>query len=389
MNGNRFDTQAAATWQGKAGETDWWWQVQFPEPRHVGAILQINGDHPFALRNAARSYVWQVSEDGTVWSDLRGTDVNDERRAYRLHRLERVVRVRYLRLLVRAAHGTFPTLREVEVFADSAARVAFDPWAVVVSTTGDSSVPGAGIGHLQLAQSCEGWDALEGQNVWLGDFDESFLEIEPHPLCAFLSGNFIDWCQQNRTHWRGVQEVLRHRALPVWASCGGAQGLAILAETGAGRPWDCPQCRDARNPLLPIYTHIAGSQKRRCGDYSGCLFERGPHTIVPLAADPVFEGLPREFHAMQSHCGQIEWPPENWIQIATCGPDGKTKMQCWRMKDRYIYAAQFHIDMEGTPQSARQIMRNFLNLARNWGGYNPRGTPVPEPVPLTTTSALR
>ena len=91
---------------------------------------------------------------------------------------------------------------------------------------------------------------------------------------AFLSGNFIDWCQQNRDHWRGTADVLQSGSLPMWASCGGAQGLAILAETGVNQPWDCPQCRDPANPRLPIYTHIAGSVRRKCGDYSGCVFER-------------------------------------------------------------------------------------------------------------------
>ena len=41
------------------------------------------------------------------------------------------------------------------------------------------------------------------------------------------------------------------------------------------------------------------------------------------------------------------------------------------MNDRPIYAAQFHIEMEGTPEASRQIMSNFLAVARAWGGYKP------------------
>ena len=48
-------------------------------------------------------------------------------------------------------------------------------------------------------------------------------------------------------------------------------------------------------------------------------------------------------------------------------------MQCLRVADRYIYAAQFHIEMNGTPATSRAIMANFLRLAREWGGYNPSG----------------
>jgi hypothetical protein len=50
------------------------------------------------------------------------------------------------------------------------------------------------------------------------------------------------------------------------------------------------------------------------------------------------------------------------------------------LEDRYVYAAQFHIDMAGTPENSRRIMANFLSLAKSWGGYNDKGTPVKEPA---------
>jgi hypothetical protein len=340
--------------------------MDFREPRQVGAILQINGDHPLCRRNAPKKYVWQASLDGQTWDDLPETRVRDERRTFRIHRLKHFRQLRYLRLHIDEADGDSPVLREVEFYSNPDAKIAFPHWSVVVSTTGEKKVPGAGTDFIRLARSCRGWESMQAQNVWLGDFDEVFLAVEPRPLCAFLSGNFIDWCQQERTHWRGVQAVLKNKRLPMWAACGGAQGLAILAETGVDQPWDCPQCRDPQRPKLPIYTHIAGSKKVKCSDYSGCIFERGPHTIVQISNDPVFAGLGRTFQTMESHCGQIGWAPKGWVQIATCGPEGKTKMQCLRLRDRYVYAAQFHIEMDGTPQSSRRIMGNFLDLAEKW-----------------------
>jgi len=171
---------------------------------------------------------------------------------YRIHRLDQSRRVRRLRLAIAAAEGDAPTLREVEFFERPPAEIPFPPWAVVVSTTGSTKVPGEGAaGFRRLARSCAGWDQLPFQNVWLGDFHEQFVTLEPRPPCGFLSGNFIDWCQQNREHWRGTAEVLKAGRLPLWASCGGAQGLAILAENGIDQPWDCPQCRDSDHPRLP------------------------------------------------------------------------------------------------------------------------------------------
>jgi WD40 repeat protein len=239
LDGDRFSAAPGRCWQGKAGERSWWWEVRFGRPRPIGAILQVVGDHPHVFRNAPRDYVWQGSADGRRWHDLAGTAVRGERRMFRLHRLAEAQTLRAVRLKISAADGPAPTLREVELFADPRERVAFPPWAVVVSTTGQDKVPGEGMGFVPLARSCKGYADLQAHNVWLGDFNEPFLAAEPRPLCAFLSGNFIDWCQQKREHWRGTQEVLRRGRLPIWASCGGAQGLAILAEHGLEQPDVC------------------------------------------------------------------------------------------------------------------------------------------------------
>lgn len=310
LDGDRFSIEPTSLWKGRAGDASWWWQVQFPHSRDVGAILQVHGDHEYALRNAPKKYIWQTSQDGKNWADIPETATSNERRIFRIHRLDQSRRVRWLRIAIADADGDAPALRDVEFFASPRAEIPFPPWAIVVSTTGSNKVPGEGAASFrQLARSCNGWDQIQFQNVWLGDFQDAFTRLEPQPLCGFLSGNFIDWCQQKREYWRGTAEVLKAGRLPLWASCGGAQGLAILAENGVDQPWDCPQCRDPEHPRLPIYTHVAGSIKRKCGDYSGCVFERGPCTVQQVGADPVFQGLPREFPVMESHCGQIEWPP--------------------------------------------------------------------------------
>jgi hypothetical protein len=143
-----------------------------------------------------------------------------------------------------------------------------------------------------------------------------------------------------------------------------------VSEYGVDKPWDCPHCRDPDHPKTPIYTHI-GHQPGPlvCSKYDHCVFERGPLAVRKLGDDPALAGLPEEFTVMESHCGQIEWPPNGWELIATAGTGGLTKTQCLRLKGRYVYAAQFHVEMAGTPETSRQIMGNFLRLAKTWGGY--------------------
>jgi hypothetical protein len=379
LNGERFSLATNAVWKGREGESNWWWQIRFDSPRDVGAILQVAGDHGFVLRNAPRSYVWQGSRDGITWLNLQETSTANERRLFRLHRLRHVRRVQFLRLKIESVTASYPALREVEFFATPRETVSFPDWIIAVNTTDDPKLPNHGQEFIPLARSCVGWEEVPAQQVWLDSFDEAFVAAEPRPLCAFLSGSFKDWCEVEREPWRGTQEILQNKNLPIWASCGGAQALAILAETGVERPWDCPHCRDPKRPKTPIYSHIGHTLARPCGDYSGCVFERGPHWILQTMNDPVFNGLPREVQFMESHCGQIEWPPRGWMLIATAGEGTKTRTQCLRLRDRYVYAAQFHIEMEGTPEASRQIMGNFLKLAKSWGGYNPKGKRVLAP----------
>jgi hypothetical protein len=364
--GERFSAEPGEAWEGSPDAAGWWWQAAFPETRRVGALLQVFGNDPIHLRNAPRRYVWRASLDGKTWTDLPGTAVQRERRAFRVFRLQRPVAARFLRLVIFETEGAFPTLRSVELYEEPSAPIESPEWAVVVSSTTRYEPVIEGGAFIPLLRSVPGAEAMPVQHVWLGDFDPAFVAAEPRPLCAFLSGSFRDWCEVEREPWRGTEQILKAGTLPMWASCGGAQGLAILAETGVDRPWDCPHCRDPSHPKLPIYTHIGHTAARPCGDYSACISERGPTSIRRLVDDPAFRGLPNEFLAVESHCGQIAWAPKGWELIAVGGEGAKTHVQCLRVRERPIYAAQFHIELSGAPETSRRIMANFLNEARHW-----------------------
>src|SRR5262249_12796235 len=64
VDGNRFSAEQGAAWKGQPGQKEWWWQVRFSQPRAIGAILQVQGDHSSFLRNAPQHYIWQGSLDG-------------------------------------------------------------------------------------------------------------------------------------------------------------------------------------------------------------------------------------------------------------------------------------------------------------------------------------
>lgn len=381
IDGDRFSTEPESVWTGDAASCSW--TITFPEPQAIGSLLQINGDDRMVLRNAPRNYVWQWSNDGESWRPIPETVVTHEKRIFRIHRLREPIETRHLRLLVHLSHGTAPTIREVEFYPGVDAEIPFDDWIIAVSSVEDPGSVEVGMRFVNLARECEGWENVSAQLIWHGDFDEEFVSTEPRPLCAFFSGSYLEWCQRSREPWRGVQAVLKSRNLPMWGACGGAQVFAILEETGVDKPWDCPRCRNADNPLSPIYSHIGHLAEAPCGDYSQNIGERGVFKMQVIADDPAFEGLPDIFEIQESHIGQIDYVPEGWTRVVTKGPGAHTENQVLRVKDCPIYSAQFHMETyANTPENSVQIMSNFLKLAKEWGGYNPDAQRLEMPEPM-------
>ena len=375
MDGDRYGLSNGTFWRGRASEKAWWWQVEFDSPRLVGAIEQIVGDHPFVFHNAPRRYQWQGSLDGHHWFDLFAMLKTPEERIARMHRLRRPRLTRWMRMNVAEAAGDRPTLREVVFHEDPQARVSFPEWIVVVNVTDDGHLPGQGEEFIPLAQSVA--PALRAQQILLTTLTPEFLSVEPKPLCVFLSGSFKDWCEVDRSHWRGTQSVMKQGRTPMWASCGGAQALGLISEYGVDRKWDCPHCPRSQGRATPLYGHIGHTAAKPCGEYSACVFERGPFQAKQVGVDPIFAGLSEEFTVMESHCGQLEWTPAGWDLVATSGAGTKTEVQCVRKTGTPIYAAQFHIEMTGAEENSKTLMRNFLTLARRWVAEGNRDTANP------------
>jgi hypothetical protein len=332
----------------------------------IGAILQIIGDEATSLANAPRNYVWQISTDDRTWIDLPETQTRDEQRVFRIHRLKQSHSVRAIRHRIDAAWSTAPVIREVEFIEEVDATIPFPEWIAAVSTVESPDSLNEASPFVSLAKRCPNTEDLQAQRLWMGRLDPKFVRAEPRPLAVFLSGNYSDWCQKNREHWRGIEQILKQRALPIWASCGGAQGLAILDTAGVDKPWDCPRCRDPKNPKLPVYTHIGHTGTAPCGTYDQNLAERGNYRLKIERADPALEGLPNPFESMESHVGQIEFVPPGWTRLVTNGPGALTENQLLKIDGAPIYAAQFHIEMKGSEESSRVVMTNFLRVSREF-----------------------
>lgn len=367
-DGDRFSVQRGRLWKGQPDADAWTWTADLGEGAVVGSILQIAGDEESHVTSAPMNYVWQSSEEGATWHDIESTHVADERRMYRIHRLPKPAKTRYMRLSVRASGEQPPALREVEFYGEPDAKISFPEWLLVVSSHDKPSLATCHR-YLDLARRCDGWEAVTAQFLWHGYLDPEFAAVEPRPLCLLFGGSSLEWCQVDREAWKGVERLLDEAKFPMWAACGGGQVFGLLEETGADAPWDCPNCRDPLHPKSPIYGHIGKldpAKPTHCSVYTNNIYELGPTPVKLVKHDAVFEGLPTDFMIPEYHCGQLEHLPSGWDLLVTKGDGGKTWMQCMKKQGTCIYGAQFHIEHQGTPEASRQIMSNFLTAARQW-----------------------
>ena len=166
--------------------------------------------------------------------------MENERRMYRLHRLPRAFEARHVRVLFSSTGGAPPAIREIEVYRRTDQHIEFPPWFFSVSSENERRLTTC---HqfLELARSCDGWGGVTAQYLWHGDYDLELATAEPRPVCAFFTGSYRDWCEVDRSTWKGVETVLRSGKVPMWASCGGGQVFGILSDTGCNHPWELPQ----------------------------------------------------------------------------------------------------------------------------------------------------
>ena len=389
-DGDRYSCGEGQCWRGAKGASPWTWQIDFAKPTRVAKVYQIMGSDLHVRRFAPTDYVWQWSENGTAWHDISGSAVTDDTRIFRVVQFTAPVRAHHFRMRITAATDDAPSLREIEMYTSSQDSVISDPWFYVVITEMTAKLPGWGADFVNTARKCVGWGNVQAQFVMVRDFKETILQPEPRPLCAFLSGSLQDWCQVDRSDYEGVEGVLKNRNLPMWASCGGCQLLLILTAHGTKVPWICPHCEWNRPDYYKAaphpfnYGHIHCQGQPRCGEYN-CVMEKGDYDLRKLLPDPALSGVPDLFNVNESHMGEIKWVPSDWVLIATKGPRGLTVNQIMRVRNRYVYAAQCHVEASGRDRLA--ICKNFLDLAKSWGGYNPNGEDVPDPSNQNSVAA--
>lgn len=143
---------------------------------------------------------------------------------------------------------------------------------------------------------------------------------------------------------------------------------AIIISPGPGRPEDAGICVDlirAAGPTIPILGVCLGHQAI-CLAYGGKItyakhLMHGKQSMVTLAKDPLFEGLPdREpvarYHSLAADGDSI---PQC---LETISATDEGEIMAVRHREYPIYGLQFHPESVMTP-CGKTILRNFLKIA--------------------------
>lgn len=89
--------------------------------------------------------------------------------------------------------------------------------------------------------------------------------------------------------------------------------------------------------------------------------EYGKTVIHVLNEDDLFQGIPKEFTAWESHNDEVKELGSNLIQLAR---SEACRNQAFKHKEKKIYALQFHPEVEHT-EYGFEIFKNFINVCKD------------------------
>ena len=122
--------------------------------------------------------------------------------------------------------------------------------------------------------------------------------------------------------------------------------------------------RAFRRPLLAIgsgHQLLARAWGGELREMPGSEGEFGETTVHVVQEDPLLRGLAGDFVVSQGHHEEVASLPEGFVLLVA---GDQSRIQAMRHETRPIYGLQFHPeDPRGARLPARQILRNFLELA--------------------------
>jgi GMP synthase-like glutamine amidotransferase len=279
-----------------------------------------------------RDFGWQMSVDGQVWYGIRGSVVRNNETFRNILDFLVPVETRYLRLLITGWQGYSPQLNSITFYSPGHPKVPVVPEGDYVLIIGNQQ---NGFTFSALAAHVESL-RFNLKTVTVPHYEASMSMLEKldnKPIAIILSGNNTGYQNLPMFEYNGEYEIIRESDIPILGICCGHQQLAMAYgyTYASSMGWD-------------DITALENSRTRA--------------KITIERKDPVFEGIPNPFTAVEIHGWAITHLPEDFEVIAR-----STYIQALRNTERMIYGEQFHAEIKAPYNEGRDYIANFLKMA--------------------------
>lgn len=171
--------------------------------------------------------------------------------------------------------------------------------------------------------------------------------------------------------WRVLREIgCDTKIIPNTTPASEIDADALVLSGGAPRiAWESPKlgcCTDYMDnfpgPILGIcvgHQLMAVHHGGKAGPSE--VPEYGLTKIKVIGKNYLFNGVPEEFIAWQSHNDEVKDAPD-FIILAE---SGNCRIQAMKHKEKPHYGIQFHPEVNNT-QHGEEILRNFVEITRNY-----------------------
>jgi len=322
-------------WSGKHGESHYWWRIGFGQPVLVSGIYLmkqkysqgINADN--SLREGAiKDYVWQYSDDGTSWNEIKKTKITDCPYVEKNFIFD-PIRARYFRIYITGWIGKFPSLTKVKFFSETKCKIFHRKPLIIIVNNLESP---ANRYDVKIAKAIYSSSKVDCIIIHRSELSLSkILSFGVRPIAIILGGGNREWKDRDMSEYKGEFNLIRNGKFPILGICSGHQTIAI-AEAG-----------------MNVIRHMEKG-------------ESGYIKITKFKDDHLFKGLPSEFFVQEGHHDEIKQVPSNYEILAS----SKTcKAQIIKHRRKLIYGVQFH-PHNFTPEypAGRILLKNFMGLAK-------------------------
>ena len=279
-----------------------------------------------------KDFLWQSSDDGDKWVDIKGAAINNNDTYRNIIDLA-PVKTRYLRLFIKDWQGYAPQINAVILYSPGMPPVPDVPEGDYVLIVGNQM---NGFTFTELAREVESLGlGLKTLTVPCHEVSLEMLEqLKNKPVAIILSGNNADYPNMPMFEFNGEYEIIRRSDIPILGICCGHQQLAMAYGFTYARSMGWPDISSMEKPQA--------RQKIRI-----------------LKADPIFKGIPDPFEGAEVHGWSIGYLPEGFQVIAQ-----SEYIQAVKNTSRFIYGEQFHAEIRVPYNQARPYLFNFLKMAK-------------------------